>query len=261
MPTSISHLGGRARVNEPGRYRKKNNKNLTAQGLPTYVGMPQPLRNLIAKRVKPSQAVAKKKPSIKTIRINETDSLFITSAITLTDSGGGKVLLPGIRGQPQVAFPFSLPSPDDYDTNENQQILIQSPVGSKISITGKYCVESSLQDADPNGPQVNTNAGFYDFIKIYDSKQSYSADGYRDEELPTPDATNAPGLLWFSSAQINTEDANKTSGTQLSPAAELNFYFPIRTINKTSTSNQIYVHFKSDGIIVASGFDFQLNIV
>ena len=139
--------------------------------------------------------------------------------------------------------------------------MIQSPVGSKISITGKYCVESSLQDADPNGPQVNTNAGFYDFIKIYDSKQSYSADGYRDEELPTPDATNAPGLLWFSSAQINTEDANKTSGTQLSPAAELNFYFPIRTINKTSTSNQIYVHFKSDGIIVASGFDFQLNIV
>ena len=83
MPTSISHLGGRARVNEPGRYRKKNNKNLTAQGLPTYVGMPQPLRNLIAKRVKPSQAVAKKKPSIKTIRINETDSLFITSAIII----------------------------------------------------------------------------------------------------------------------------------------------------------------------------------
>ena len=57
MPTSISHLGGRARVNEPGRYRKKNNKNLMAQGLPTYIGMPQPLRNLIAKRVKPSQTV------------------------------------------------------------------------------------------------------------------------------------------------------------------------------------------------------------
>ena len=57
MPTSISHIGGRARVNEPGRYRKKNNKNLMAQGLPTYVGMPQPLRNLIAKRVKPSQTV------------------------------------------------------------------------------------------------------------------------------------------------------------------------------------------------------------
>ena len=57
MPTSISHLGGRARVNEPGRYRKKNNKDLMAQGLPTYVGMPQPLRNLIAKRVKPSQTV------------------------------------------------------------------------------------------------------------------------------------------------------------------------------------------------------------
>ena len=52
MPTSISHLGGRARVNEPGRYRKKNNKNLMAQGLPSFVGMPQPLRNLIAKRVK-----------------------------------------------------------------------------------------------------------------------------------------------------------------------------------------------------------------
>ena len=63
MPTSISHLGGRARVNEPGRYRKKNNKNLMAQGLPTYVGMPQPLRNLIAKRVKPSEAISKKKDS------------------------------------------------------------------------------------------------------------------------------------------------------------------------------------------------------
>ena len=59
MPTSISHIGGRARVNEPGRYRKKNNKNLMAQGLPTYVGMPQPLRNLIAKRVKSSDAITK----------------------------------------------------------------------------------------------------------------------------------------------------------------------------------------------------------
>ena len=76
MPTWISHLGGRAQINEPGRYWKKNNSNLTAQGLPTYIGMPQPLRNLIAKRVKPSQAVSKKKPSIKTIRINETDSLW-----------------------------------------------------------------------------------------------------------------------------------------------------------------------------------------
>ena len=63
MPTSISHLGGRARVNEPGRYRQKNNKNLMAQGLPSFVGMPQPLRNLITKRVKPSQAITKKKKS------------------------------------------------------------------------------------------------------------------------------------------------------------------------------------------------------
>ena len=63
MPTSISHLGGRARVNEPGRYRKKNNKNLMAQGLPSFVGMPQPLRNLIAKRVKTSEAISKKKGS------------------------------------------------------------------------------------------------------------------------------------------------------------------------------------------------------
>ena len=60
MPTSISHIGGRARVHEPGRYRKRNNKNLMAQGMPTFIGMPQPLRNLIARRVKPSQAVTKK---------------------------------------------------------------------------------------------------------------------------------------------------------------------------------------------------------
>ena len=70
MPTSISHLGGRARVNEPGRYRKKNNKNLMAQGLPTYVGMPQPLRNLIAKRVKPSQQQFKKRTTTTTTTTN-----------------------------------------------------------------------------------------------------------------------------------------------------------------------------------------------
>ena len=33
MPTSIAHLGGRARVAEPGRYRKENNKNLKSQGI------------------------------------------------------------------------------------------------------------------------------------------------------------------------------------------------------------------------------------
>ena len=60
MAPSISHLGGRARVNEPGRYRKKNNKNLMAQGLPTFIGMPQPLRNLLSKRVKSNKAIQKK---------------------------------------------------------------------------------------------------------------------------------------------------------------------------------------------------------
>jgi hypothetical protein len=260
MPTSISHLGGRARVNEPGRYRKKNNKNLMTQGLPTYVGMPQPLRNLIAKRVKPSQAVTKKKPSIKTIRINERDSLFINSAITLTDSGGGKVLLPGIRGPYQFRPTLPATSPGDYAISEDQQILIQSPVGSKISITGKYCVEASLQDA--GAPSFdNTDHGFFDFIKIYDSKQSYTNDNNKNNPSPTTtNPGNTSGLLWFSSAEINTEGA-PSSGTQLSGAAALNFYFPIRTINKTSTSNQIYVHFYSDGVVVASGFDFQLNIV
>jgi len=259
MPTSISHLGGRARVNEPGRYRKKNNKNLMAQGLPTYVGMPQPLRNLIAKRVKPSQAVAKKKPSIKTTRINETDSLFINSAITLTDSGGGKVLLPGIRFF-GAGVSWQEKAPDDYGDAETQQILIQSPVGSKISITGKYCVESSLDDATPG--VYNFDEGWFDFIKIYDSKQSYTTDLNKDNAEPTvTNPANTSGLLWFSSAEINTEDAGKTSGTQLSSPAREDFYFPIRTINETSTSNQIYVHFYSDGGVVASGFDFQLNIV
>ena len=46
MPTSISHLGGRARVNEPGRYRKENNKNLTAQGLPNLIGNPNIYKTL-----------------------------------------------------------------------------------------------------------------------------------------------------------------------------------------------------------------------
>ena len=79
MPTSISHLGGRARVNEPGRYRKKNNKNLMAQGLPSFVGMPQPLRNLIAKRVKPSEAISKKKKTQSQLRT--TNNLVPCSAV------------------------------------------------------------------------------------------------------------------------------------------------------------------------------------
>ena len=52
MPTSISHLGGRARVNEPGRYRKENNKNLMAQGLPNLFGKSKYLQSLIARRVR-----------------------------------------------------------------------------------------------------------------------------------------------------------------------------------------------------------------
>ena len=79
MPTSISHIGGRARVNEPGRYRKKNNKNLMAQGVPTFIGMPQPLRNLIAKRVKPSQAISNKKKTQSQLRT--TNNLVPCSAV------------------------------------------------------------------------------------------------------------------------------------------------------------------------------------
>ena len=52
MPTSISHIGGRARVNEPGRYRKENNKNLMSQGLPNLFGKSKYLQNIIARRVR-----------------------------------------------------------------------------------------------------------------------------------------------------------------------------------------------------------------
>lgn len=52
MPTSISHLGGRARVQEPGRYRKENNKNITSQGFPNLFGKPIYLKNIIASRVR-----------------------------------------------------------------------------------------------------------------------------------------------------------------------------------------------------------------
>ena len=82
MPTSISHLGGRARVNEPGRYRKNNNKKHKAQGLPTFIGMPQPLRNSIAKRVKPSQAVAKKKKR-RSIQCTNCQGAAAGAAVTL----------------------------------------------------------------------------------------------------------------------------------------------------------------------------------
>ena len=57
MPTSISHIGGRARVNEPGRYRKKNNKNLTSQGLPNLFGKPKYLQSIIARRVRGVYAI------------------------------------------------------------------------------------------------------------------------------------------------------------------------------------------------------------
>ena len=190
--------------------------------------------------------------SKKTVyRINETNYLFINSGITLTDSGGTIEFSPGLGYTPVTLLP------DDYKDNENEQILIQAPVGRKISITGRYCVESSLQDV--NFPVVdNIYAGWFDFIKIYNSKQSYIADPNRDNADPTvtsPGSTS--GLLWFSSKAI-LDDGAMTITPQDNPA---NFYFPIRTINETSPSNQIYVHFKSDFDIVASGFDFQVNIV
>ena len=52
MPTSISHLGGRARVAEPGRYKKENNKNQKAQGLPPMLGKPLYLQRYIQSRVR-----------------------------------------------------------------------------------------------------------------------------------------------------------------------------------------------------------------
>lgn len=52
MPTSISHLGGRARTAEPGRYKKENNKNLMRQGLPNLIGKSRVLRRYIQSRVK-----------------------------------------------------------------------------------------------------------------------------------------------------------------------------------------------------------------
>ena len=59
MPTSISHIGGRARVAEPGRYRKENNKNQKAQGLPNLFGKPKYLQNIIASRVRGIYAILK----------------------------------------------------------------------------------------------------------------------------------------------------------------------------------------------------------
>jgi len=56
MPTSISHLGGRARVAEPGRYKKDNNKNLKAQGLPPLLGKPLYLQRYIRSRVREKYA-------------------------------------------------------------------------------------------------------------------------------------------------------------------------------------------------------------
>ncbi len=57
MPTSISHIGGRARVNEPGRYRKENNNNQKAQGLPNLFGKPKYLQSIIARRVRGVYAI------------------------------------------------------------------------------------------------------------------------------------------------------------------------------------------------------------
>jgi len=57
MPTSITHLGGRARVQEPGRYRKENNKNQKSQGLPNLFGKPKYLQSIIARRVRGVYAI------------------------------------------------------------------------------------------------------------------------------------------------------------------------------------------------------------
>jgi hypothetical protein len=51
MPTSIAHIGGRARYSEPGRYKKENNKNLMRQGLPNLIGKSKVLRRYIQSRV------------------------------------------------------------------------------------------------------------------------------------------------------------------------------------------------------------------
>jgi len=119
MPTSISHLGGRARVNEPGRYRKKNNKNLMAQGLPSFVGMPQPLRNLIAKRVKPSQAIKK---------VPKANPTFIITVAT----PGGKFANQffGIDLQGALAPPFGSVSP----SLSGFQLAASFPSGNIIAV-------------------------------------------------------------------------------------------------------------------------------
>ena len=57
MPTSIAHLGGRARVQEPGRYRKENNKNQKPQGLANLFGKPKYLQSIIARRVRGVYAI------------------------------------------------------------------------------------------------------------------------------------------------------------------------------------------------------------
>ena len=57
MPTSIAHLGGRARVAEPGRYRKENNKNLKSQGFSFGFGKGYVIRRMIARRVNVKEAI------------------------------------------------------------------------------------------------------------------------------------------------------------------------------------------------------------
>ena len=186
-----------------------------------------------------------------TFRISDTNFLFITNGgIRLTDSGGNfSGVTPVIAG---IAGAGELES--DYKNNENQQILIEAPFGRKISITGSYCVESSLDDAFV--PGANPNLGFFDFIKIYDSKQSYLNDANKDVASPiVTNPGNTTGLLWFSSKEIN--DNGPIDGA---PSYTELDYFPVLTINYTSPSNKIYVHFKSDFSIVASGFDFKLNV-
>ena len=133
MPTSISHLGGRARVNEPGRYRKKNNKNLMAQGLPSFVGMPQPLRNLIAKRVKPSQAIKK---------VPKANPTFIITVSALAGKAGA--VQKGVDLQNAPPFGSVSPSLSDF------QLLLNGNTGEIVAV-----FIPGVAVGLPNGSPVN----------------------------------------------------------------------------------------------------------
>ena len=291
MPTSISHIGGRARVNEPGRYRKKNNKNLMVQGLPTYVGMPQPLRNLIAKRVKSSQAAAKKKSSqgpsgIIIAAVDLFDYNGLSQFIKLrykTDIQGAKITLTGkIDGVTktlitQTTLAVTIDDLNNFSTQPFDSNLTADPTAPGPPPPGLLNDESTVSDIKltltggkiSNINHTETTIGVSDFTVIRHNA-SYSS-GEVTDAAPTkiilafdnPIAVATLVVTDFS-IQLDTQVGNPAVAAVVGGKVELIIpagLFPSTAVAAVTNSQEITVGYTKSGISSQNITDIYGNII